>query len=133
VTYDPIVHALFPFLPYTFVDLEALPVPSSTKTSRSQALRTMPTSSKGKATLNGVHLTPAATLSPQLLADNAKALVLPFHSQLSPAPTPSRPSSVTNAPSPRRVSSEKRPRPDSLQSHVENERPLGFKRRCNAP
>ena len=53
----------------------------------------------------------------------------PFRSQLSPAPTPSRPSSVTNAPSPRRVSGEKRPRPDSLQSHVENERPLGFKRR----
>ncbi|KAH9996663.1 hypothetical protein BJV74DRAFT_827402 [Russula compacta] len=57
----------------------------------------------------------------------------PFRSQPSPtpapAPAPSRPSFVTNAPSPRRVSGEKRPRPDSLQSHVENERPLGFKRR----
>lgn len=53
----------------------------------------------------------------------------PFRSQPSPAPTPSRPSSFTNAPSPRRVSGEKRPRPDSMQSHVENERPLGFKRR----
>ncbi|KAI9462616.1 hypothetical protein F5148DRAFT_1300050 [Russula earlei] len=50
----------------------------------------------------------------------------PFRSQPS---TPSRPSSLTNAPSPRRVSGEKRPRPDSMQSHVENERPLGFKRR----
>lgn len=55
----------------------------------------------------------------------------PFRSQLSPAhsPSPSRPSSVLHAPSPRRVSGEKRPRPDSLQTHVENERPLGFKRR----
>ena len=55
----------------------------------------------------------------------------PFRSQSSPAPSPSpsRPSSVLHAPSPRRVSGEKRPRPDSMQSHVENERPLGFKRR----
>jgi hypothetical protein len=55
----------------------------------------------------------------------------PFRSQPSPAhsPSPSRPSSVLHAPSPRRVSGEKRPRPDSMQSHVENERPLGFKRR----
>ncbi len=53
----------------------------------------------------------------------------PFRSQASPAPTPSRPSSVTNTPPPRRVSGEKRPRPDSMQSHVENQRPLGFKRR----
>lgn len=55
----------------------------------------------------------------------------PFRSQPSPTPSPipSRPSSVLHAPSPRRVSGEKRPRPDSMQSHVENERPLGFKRR----
>src|SRR6266851_8893667 len=53
----------------------------------------------------------------------------PFRSQPSPAPTPSRPSSVPNVPSPRRVSGEKRPRPDSMQSQVENDRPLGFKRR----
>ena len=57
----------------------------------------------------------------------------PFRSQTSPAPVPvpapSRPSSARHAPSPRRVSGEKRPRPDSMQSHVENERPLGFKRR----
>ena len=58
----------------------------------------------------------------------------PFRSQPSapsptPSPVPSRPSSVLHAPSPRRVSGEKRPRPDSMQSHVENERPLGFKRR----
>ncbi|KAH9956185.1 hypothetical protein BC827DRAFT_1233366 [Russula dissimulans] len=53
----------------------------------------------------------------------------PFRSQLSPAPTPSRPSSFSSTPSPRRVSGEKRPRPDSMQSHVENEQPLGFKRR----
>src|ERR1700761_9255912 len=55
----------------------------------------------------------------------------PFRSQPSsaPAPSPSRPSSVLHSPSPRRVSGEKRPRPDSMQSHVENERPLGFKRR----
>lgn len=55
----------------------------------------------------------------------------PFRSQPSPTPSPasSRPSNVSHAPSPRRVSGEKRPRPDSLQSHVENERPLGFKRR----
>lgn len=55
----------------------------------------------------------------------------PFRSQPSPTPVPapSRPSFVTNTPSPRRVSGEKRPRPDSLQSHVENERPFGFKRR----
>ena len=54
----------------TSVDLVVPPVPSPTKTSRSRALRSMPTSSKGKTTLNGVHLTPAAKLSPQLLADN---------------------------------------------------------------
>jgi hypothetical protein len=59
----------------------------------------------------------------------------PFRSKPSPAhspaasPSPSRPSSVLHAPSPRRVSGEKRPRPDSMQSHVENELPLGFKRR----
>jgi hypothetical protein len=53
----------------------------------------------------------------------------PFRSQTSPTPSPSRPSSVINAPSPRRVSGEKRPRPESMQSHVENVRPLGFKRR----
>ena len=55
----------------------------------------------------------------------------PFLSQTSPAPAPapSRPSSVLHSPSPRRVSGEKRPRPDSMHSHVENERPLGFKRR----
>ncbi len=55
----------------------------------------------------------------------------PFLSQPSPAPSPapSRPSSALHAPSPRRLSGEKRPRPDSMQSHVENERPLGFKRR----
>ena len=53
----------------------------------------------------------------------------PFRSQPSPAPTPSRPSSVPNVPSPRRVSGEKRPRPDSMHSQVENDRPLGFKRR----
>ena len=51
----------------------------------------------------------------------------PFLSQVSPAP--SRPSSATKLPAPRRLSGEKRPRPDSMQSHVENERPLGFKRR----
>ncbi|KAI0249242.1 hypothetical protein BJV78DRAFT_713955 [Lactifluus subvellereus] len=53
----------------------------------------------------------------------------PFRSQTSPTPAPPRPSSVINAPSPRRVSGEKRPRPESMQSHVENVRPLGFKRR----
>ena len=53
----------------------------------------------------------------------------PFRSQVSSAPAPSRPSTVTNVPPPRRVSGEKRPRPDSMHSHVENERPLGFKRR----
>lgn len=53
----------------------------------------------------------------------------PFLSQPSPAPTPSRPSSISNAPSPRRVSGEKRPRPDSMHSQGENGRPLGFKRR----
>ena len=55
----------------------------------------------------------------------------PFRSHTSPTPVPapSRPSSVIHSPSPRRVSGEKRPRPDSMQSHVENERPLGFKRR----
>lgn len=53
----------------------------------------------------------------------------PFRSQAPSAPAPSRPSTVTNVPPPRRVSGEKRPRPDSMQSHVENERPLGFKRR----
>ncbi|KAN0116105.1 hypothetical protein V8E52_006162 [Russula decolorans] len=59
----------------------------------------------------------------------------PFRSKPSPAhspapsPSPSRPSSVLHSPSPRRVSGEKRPRPDSMQTHVENERPLGFKRR----
>src|ERR1700760_759600 len=39
----------------------------------------------------------------------------PFRSQPSsaPAPSPSRPSSVLHSPSPRRVSGEKRPRPDS--------------------
>jgi hypothetical protein len=55
----------------------------------------------------------------------------PFRSEPSPTPSPvpSRPPSVLHAPSPRRVSGEKRPRPDSMQTHVENERPLGFKRR----
>jgi hypothetical protein len=53
----------------------------------------------------------------------------PFLSQSSPSPSPSRPSSATNALSPRRVSGEKRPRPESMQSHVENVRPLGPKRR----
>ena len=59
----------------------------------------------------------------------------PFRSQTSPVPAPapaaapSRPSSILHTPSPRRVSGEKRPRPDSMQSHVENERPLGFRRR----
>ncbi|KAN0131906.1 hypothetical protein V8E53_010186 [Lactarius tabidus] len=53
----------------------------------------------------------------------------PFRSPVSSAPAPSRPSSVTNVPAPRRVSGEKRPRPDSMHSHVENERPLGFRRR----
>ncbi|KAF8273415.1 hypothetical protein EI94DRAFT_1826162, partial [Lactarius quietus] len=53
----------------------------------------------------------------------------PFRSQVSSAPAPSRPSSVVHVPAPRRVSGEKRPRPDSMQSQVENERPLGFKRR----
>ena len=53
----------------------------------------------------------------------------PFLSQTSPTPTPSRPSSVINTPSPRRVSGEKRPRSESMQSHVENVRPIGFKRR----
>jgi hypothetical protein len=53
----------------------------------------------------------------------------PFLSQSSPSPSPSRPSSVTNPLSPRRVSGEKRPRPESMQSHMENVRPLGFRRR----
>ncbi|KAH9973690.1 hypothetical protein BGW80DRAFT_1305837 [Lactifluus volemus] len=53
----------------------------------------------------------------------------PFLSQSSPSPSPSRPSSVTSALSPRRVSGEKRPRPESMLSHVENVRPLGPKRR----
>ncbi|KAH9060540.1 hypothetical protein EDB87DRAFT_1615074 [Lactarius vividus] len=53
----------------------------------------------------------------------------PFRSQAPSAPAPSRPSSVANVPPPRRVSGEKRPRSESMQSHVENERPLGFKRR----
>ncbi|KAH9006604.1 hypothetical protein EDB86DRAFT_3070591 [Lactarius hatsudake] len=53
----------------------------------------------------------------------------PFRSQAPSAPAPSRPSSVANVPPPRRVSGEKRPRSESMHSHVENERPLGFKRR----
>lgn len=48
----------------------------------------------------------------------------PFRSQI---PTPLRPSSV--APSPRRVSGEKRSRPISMHEQAENEHPLGFKRR----
>ncbi|KAH7883170.1 hypothetical protein F5I97DRAFT_188723 [Phlebopus sp. FC_14] len=53
----------------------------------------------------------------------------PFKSQI---PTPSRPSSSSDASLPmaipRRVSGEKRPRPDSMHEQAENERPFGFKR-----
>ncbi|TCD62275.1 Bud site selection protein bud4 [Steccherinum ochraceum] len=48
----------------------------------------------------------------------------PFRSQI---PTPLRPSGI--APSPRRVSGEKRSRPVSMHEQAENEHPLGFKRR----
>ncbi|KAH8096761.1 hypothetical protein BXZ70DRAFT_1009443 [Cristinia sonorae] len=48
----------------------------------------------------------------------------PFRSQI---PTPLRPATI--APSPRRVSGEKRSRPISMHEQAENEHPLGFKRR----
>ncbi|KAH7926937.1 hypothetical protein BV22DRAFT_1085889 [Leucogyrophana mollusca] len=52
----------------------------------------------------------------------------PFRSQI---PTPSRPSSSVDTPPvfpTRRVSGEKRPRPDSMHEQAENERPFAFKR-----
>lgn len=53
----------------------------------------------------------------------------PFKTQ---APTPSRPSTSSDTPpiqqATRRVSGEKRPRPDSMHEQAENERPLAFKR-----
>ncbi|KAH7915080.1 hypothetical protein BJ138DRAFT_998751 [Hygrophoropsis aurantiaca] len=52
----------------------------------------------------------------------------PFKSQI---PTPSRPSSSADAPPAfptRRVSGEKRPRPESMHEQAENERPFAFKR-----
>ncbi|PCH36717.1 hypothetical protein WOLCODRAFT_127575 [Wolfiporia cocos MD-104 SS10] len=50
------------------------------------------------------------------------------HSQSESLPAGTPPIAIL-APLPRRVSGEKRPRPNSLQSQAENEHPLGFKRR----
>ncbi|KAG1756275.1 uncharacterized protein EDB91DRAFT_1041310, partial [Suillus paluster] len=55
----------------------------------------------------------------------------PFKSQI---PTPSKPSTSSQSsvafprPTPRRVSGEKRPRPDSMHDQAENERPFALKR-----
>lgn len=49
----------------------------------------------------------------------------PFRSQIPPS---SQSNIAFPAPTPRRVSSEKRPRPESMHEQAENERPLAFKR-----
>ncbi|KZV67288.1 hypothetical protein PENSPDRAFT_635970 [Peniophora sp. CONT] len=53
----------------------------------------------------------------------------PFRSETTPLSPPSRPKSSVAAASPRRVSGEKRPRPQSMHAQAENEKPQGFKRR----
>src|SRR5947209_8205306 len=49
----------------------------------------------------------------------------PFRSQIPPS---SQSNIALPSPTPRRVSSEKRPRPESMHEQAENERPLAFKR-----
>ncbi|KAH9965425.1 SNF2 family N-terminal domain-containing protein [Russula dissimulans] len=97
----------------TSVDLDAPPVSSSTQTSRSRALQSTPTSFKGKATLNGVHLTPAVISSPELLADKAKALVPPV-----PTPPIRRIKLIVRAPEPVYTNPKHRPAPPTFNKSV---------------
>ncbi|KAI9511445.1 SNF2 family N-terminal domain-containing protein [Russula earlei] len=98
----------------TSVDPSAPPIRSPIKTPRSRPLQSTPPSSLRKATLNGVHHAPTATLSAGLLAaDKEKGLVPPV-----PTPPIRRIKLIVRAPEPVYTNPKHKPAPPIFNKSV---------------